>query len=663
MTMRITRLLFALLAAVAAALLVAPGVAAEPPLRLPGPVTDHAGVLSASGQAAVQEAVEKLYANRRIRLWVIYVDVFSGQTADAWARSTARLSDLGDHDALLAVATADRAYAFLASSGIPQVDARQVDELRRNQIEPALHRGDWPGAATGAADGLDAAAAPAQVAWAPMLIALAALATVGLVLLLVVRYRRRQRRAAALDAARRVDPTDRNALADLPLHTLDDLSRMKVVDVDNALRTSTNELALAVEEFGEPRTQPFTQAVNSAKAALTRAFTVRQQLDDAIPETAEQRRELLTGVIVDAAKADRDLEEQREAFEQLRDLVINAPSRLDALTQQLVELTSRIPTGEQRLDQLRTEFDAAALTSVSGNVIAAQDRLSFADRNITRARELATQPVTGGQSELVDAVRAAESALGQGSALLDAVDTAATDIRHAVAALPAALTDIEAGVGQANRQLRQGRSSSHTRELARARDTATRVAVAARRSADPLGAFIQLTKADAELDRLLNTVAEEQAAADRLARTLEQALFTARSRVRAVSDYIDTRRGSIGPDARTRLAEARRRLEDAEAKRSADLTSAIEEANAAAALAASAQSLAHTDVMSAQRSYYGRYGGDDTGAMLGGIIIGNILGGGFGRGFGGSAGSGGWSPTSFGGSGSGGGFFGGGGRF
>ena len=81
------------------------------------------------------------------------------------------------------------------------------------------------------------------------------------------------------------------------------------------MRTSSNELDLAIDEFGEERTQPFTQAVNNAKAALSQAFTVRQQLDDDTPETPAQRRELLTRVIVSAARADRELESQTEAFE------------------------------------------------------------------------------------------------------------------------------------------------------------------------------------------------------------------------------------------------------------------------------------------------------------------------------------------------------------
>src|SRR5699024_6964823 len=102
------------------------------------------------------------------------------------------------------------------------------------QIEPALHRGDWGGAAVAAAGGLDSAAAPSQVSWVPALIALAIVVFAGAVLLLVTRYRRRRRRAATLAAARQVDPTDRDALAGLPLYALEGLSRLKVVDVDNA---------------------------------------------------------------------------------------------------------------------------------------------------------------------------------------------------------------------------------------------------------------------------------------------------------------------------------------------------------------------------------------------------------------------------------------------
>ncbi|QLL05784.1 TPM domain-containing protein [Mycobacterium vicinigordonae] len=666
--MRITRLLGSLLTIVglaAGSLLLAPAAGAQPPFRLPGYITDNAGALSESGRAAVTSATIKLYGDRRIRLWVVYVDTFSGQSAENWAQQTYRASDLHNYDAVLAVATTDRAYAFLVPNGVQGVSPGQVDNLRHNQIEPALANGDWAGAAVAAANGLNVA--PTSTSPFLLLGALGVIALLVLVLLVLMRRRARRRRVKALAAARNIDPTDETALAAVPLDILDELSRARVVEVDNAVRTSTNELALAIDEFGDQRTAPFTAALNNAKAALSQAFTVRQQLDDTIPETPAQRRELLTRVIVSAANADRELEAQTEAFQQLRDLVINAPSRLDALTRQYVELTSRVDPAAQHLVELHKEFGAAALASVSGNVTTAKDRLDFADRNIGTARDLAGHAVSGQQSPLVDAVRAAESALGQARSLLDAVDSAAGDIRHAVASLPALLTEVQAAIKRANEQLQsaKGNSATHLSELIGARDAAARAldnASGSGGTTDPLSAFAQLTKADAELNQLLTTVAQEQANAERLSRSLEQAMFTAESRVRAVSEYIDTRRGSIGPEARTRLAEAKRQLEAAHARKASHLTEAIAYANGASTLASQAQSLANADVQSTQRAYM-RSTDSDTRAMLGGIIIGDLLSGGLRGGFGG------WSPTSFGGSSgssggsSGGGFMGGGGRF
>lgn len=662
--MRIARLLGVILTILATGLLLAPPAGAQPPFRLSGYITDNAGVLNDSGRAAITSAIDKLYTDRRVRLWVVYVDNFSDQSAVNWAQRTMRTSDLGNYDALLAVATTDRAYAFLVSNGVQGLNESQIDNLRHNQIEPALRNGDWSGAAIAAANGLNKSSSSSAPLVLLSLLGVIVLAVI--VLLIVMRRRRRRRRADALTAARRVDPTDARALAALPLDILDDLSRSLVVDVDNAVRTSTNELALAIDEFGDERTAPFTQSVNNAKAALSQAFTVRQQLDDSVPETPEQRRDLLTRVIVSAAQADRALESQTEAFEKLRDLVINAPSRLDLLTQQYVELTTRVAPTEQHLAGLRTEFGSAALASVAGNVTTANERLAFADRNISAARELAGQAVAGQQAQLVDAVRAAESALGQARALLDAVDSAAGDIRHAVAALPSLVADISTDIKNANAQLHQSNAAAHAGELVAARDAAARALDHSRApggSADPLSAFAELTKADADLNRLLSVLAQEKADADRLTRSFEQALFTAQSRVRAVSDYIDTRRGSVGPEARTRLAEAKRQLHAAEERKSTNLTEAIGYANAASTLAANAQSLANADVQAAQQTYTSRGGGNDLGAMLGGIIIGDLLSGGMRGGFGG------WSPTSFGGSsggssgGSGGGFMGGGGRF
>jgi uncharacterized membrane protein YgcG/predicted nucleic acid-binding Zn-ribbon protein len=661
--MRIARLLGLVLAVLTVGVLLAPTATGQPPFRLATYVNDGANALSGSEFSDVQQAVDKLYNDRHIRLWVVYVDTFSGQDAVGWTQQTRRLSDIGSQDAILAVATGDRAYAFLPpTTGSGGFD---ITSLRTNEIEPKLRQSDWAGAAIAAAQGLDptTTSTNADISWFGLLVALAVLALAILVVWLWLRRRKRKRREAEFAAARRVDPADPTALASVPIDALDDLSKSIVVDVDNAVRTSDNELGLAVDEFGPDETAPFTNAVANAKTTLAQAFNVRQILDDAVPETAQQRRDLLTRVVVAAAKADRELDAQREAFEQLRDLVINAPSRLDALTQQMVDVTARIAPSEQALATLHKQYSDPALASVAGNVETAKQRLAFADQNLTNARTLVARPV-GRQTGLIDSIRGAESALGQARTLLDAIDSAGTDINRAVATLPAAIADIQQGINQAGTALAQG-NTAHTTELSAARDAAVKAVADAQSTGttDPLGAFLKLTQADAELDRLLANIAEEREAAERLSRAYDQALFTAQSRVRGVSDYIDTRRGSIGPEARTRLAEAVRQLQAAQDMKSTNLNEAIAHANGASTLAAQAQDLANADVRAAQRSYTGQYGqtsGSNMGAMIGGIIIGNILSGALRGGIGGSMG-GGWSSTSFGGSGSSGGWSGGGG--
>jgi uncharacterized membrane protein YgcG/BMFP domain-containing protein YqiC len=665
--MRIARLPGLLLAVLTVGVVLAPIAAGQPPFRLPGYVNDGANALTGSQSSDVAQAVDKLYNDRHIRLWVVYTDTFSGQDALSWTEQTRRLSDIGGQDAILAVATVDRGYAFLPpTSAAGGVD---VTALRVNDVEPKLRQSDWAGAAIAAANGLDptTTSAPsskdAGTSWFGFLAAFAVFALAILVLWLWTRRRRRKRREAEFAAARRVDPADPNALAAVGIDALDELSKSIVVDVDNAVRTSDNELGLAVEEFGPADTAAFSRAVAGAKTTLAQAFNVRQILDDAVPETPQQRRDLLTRVVVAAAKADRELDAQREAFNQLRDLVINAPTRLDALTQQMVEVTARIAPSEQALASLHKQFSDSALASVAGNVETAKHRLAFADQNITNARTLVARPA-GSQTGLIDSIHAAESALGQARTLVDAIDSAGTDINRAVATLPAGIADIQQGINQAGTLLAQG-NTAHADQLGAARDVAVKAVADAQSTgaADPLGAFTKLTHADAELDRLLASIAEEHQATERLSRAFDQALFTAQSRVRGVSDYIDTRRGSIGPQARTRLSEAVRQLQAARDTKSVNLNEALTHANGASMLAAQAQEMANADVLAAQRTYTGRYGstsGSNMGAVIGGIVVGNILSGALRGGLGG-----GWSSTSFGGSGSSGGGWsgGGGGRF
>ncbi|BBY61844.1 TPM domain-containing protein [Mycolicibacterium helvum] len=684
--MRLTRVLSLLAAILTAATLVAPAAVADPPFRLPNYVTDDLGILTHNQLTEVQQAVDALYRDRHIRLWVVYVRSFSPQTSMGWTQATRQASDLGDFDAILAVAVLDRSYYFQVPSDAVGGAAAEVDALRRDKIEPALHNDHWADAAIAAADGLTTVGTgSSNRSWLKPLLIVLAVIVLAISALLLWSYRRsRKRHEAQLAAAKRVDPTNAKALAAVPLDVLDELSRSIVVDVDNAVRTSTNELALAAEEFNHQQTDRFKRAVENAKSTLQQAFNVRLVLDDEYFETPEDRRNLLTRVVVAAARANRELDAQTKSFHELRDLVINAPDRLDSLTQKLVDISARIDPAKAKLTQLHGEFAETALVSVARNADAAKERLDFADHSISRARELVARPATGGQSELVDCVRAAEAALQQAGSILDAVDSAASDIRRAVATLPAAIDDTQQGINEAVAQLTQG-GLSNAEELTKGRDAAVAAVAAAQAngSADPLGAFTQLTQADAELDRLLAGVTQERATAERLSRSFDKALFTAESRVRSVTDYIDTRRGSVGPEARTRLSEAARQLEAAQAKQKTNITEAIAHANGASRLAAQAQQLANDDVEWTQQRYMNNNAGQrdpvETAAMVGGIILRALAngasspryrsGGGSTSSSGGgstsSSGGGGWTSSTYGGSSgsSGGGMLGGGGRF
>jgi hypothetical protein len=123
------------------------------PMTLGQPVTDSAGALSSEQTAAVNSAVKNLQAARDVRLWVVYVDAFDLPPGE-WARKTISLTKMGERDAILAVATKQRKYAFLVAPAA--ADRQAIDDVRINSIEPKLRDGDFAGAAVAAASGLQA---------------------------------------------------------------------------------------------------------------------------------------------------------------------------------------------------------------------------------------------------------------------------------------------------------------------------------------------------------------------------------------------------------------------------------------------------------------------------------------------------------------------------
>ena len=200
--MRIVRLFGVALTILTAGLLLATPAGAQPPSKLTDHITDSTGVLTDSARAAVNSAIDRLYHDRHIQLWVVYVDNFARFKPDNWAAQTRSASGISDQDALLAVATNTKLYTFTVPPTVQGLTPDELNSLRSRQIEPAVGARDWSGAAVAAADGLNKS--PSSLASSSKRIwLLIAIGVAGVVVVVVVYGVRRRRRAA-----RRVGPGD-----------------------------------------------------------------------------------------------------------------------------------------------------------------------------------------------------------------------------------------------------------------------------------------------------------------------------------------------------------------------------------------------------------------------------------------------------------------------
>jgi uncharacterized membrane protein YgcG len=636
---------------------------ADDPLRLDGQLTDRSGVLG-DRRAEAETALQRLRDQTQLQLFVVFVHSFSGARAQEWTDDTARRSDLGDRDGLLAVATRDRAYAYSFDADFPLTDA-QLADVAAKAIEPPLARNDWAGAVVGAANGYQAvlngqpvpspAIRPGRpdtggggrgVPVAAVVVGVVVLA--GLALGAWALWRRRARPTPAPGGVTTEDLAAR-------ANTL-------LVELDDELRTSERELTLATGQYGAEATASFAAALDSARREVAEAFRLRMSLDESGERAGggpddQARRRVLTEIIQRCEAADQRLDAEAEAFDALRELETHVEQSVTDLTARRAAAQGRLPAAESALAELRGMYAGDALAAVSGNVTQARERLEFAGSALSRAEG----SIAAGQRPAAAlAVRAAEEALSQAGTLLDAVDRVRTDLTNARATVDTLLVEVAADIAAARSagtaEAATG-PSALTAAVAGAEQAVASVhATLAAPKSDPLAAVRLLQEADGALDRAL---AEVRDAADRAARArakLDHALVTARTEIASANEYITTRRGAVASQSRTWLAEAQRRLATAESLATTDPVTALAEAQQASQWAGQARraALADVDAWSPPGGGFAGGGQDALGGFAGAILGGILVGGGYGRprygrrGYGG--GWGGWGGNGFGGS-------------
>ena len=636
-------------------------------------IADKVGAVTARS-AEVTAALDTLYADTRTDLFVVYVDAFTG-VADRqqWADKTADDNGLGTNDVLLAIATGDREYQLSVAPDFALTDA-QLREVETVAIEPALRVNDWAGAAIGAANGLRAGikgtaitapqitpgdATPGQGGGGSIGVILVILIVIGLlfvgaVVFFIVRGRRKAQLPPAGVPPAGVPPT---GLPALPTAELKRRAASALVQTDDAVKSSEQELGFAIAQYGSAATGAFQTALAAAKAQLTEAFTLQQRLDDSEPDSEAQQRDWYAGIIDLCTRANTALDEQTDDFDELRQLEKKAPEAVAAATQEVAAIEARVTSADAALATLTARYTDNAIATVSDNPRQARERIAFAGAALAEAN---TRLSAGETAAAAVGVRAAEESVDQARLLLDAVDRLGTDLQTATASVASTLAELQADLVTARGLPADTSASGALPGVIAATEQAIGEVTGRLSTAriNPLELMQRLEAANTRMDAALQGVRDAVASAQRAQAALNQNLLAARAQVSAAEDFITARRGAVGAEARTRLAEAGRLLVEAESASAVNPDAALAAAARANSLAANAIALARNDVngFSGGQAAGGlgdvfaggggnRGGGGNgmMGAILGGIIINSILGGGGGGGggfFGGGGGGG-----------------------
>lgn len=657
---------------------------ADPPVELGSShVLDKAGVLGGT-TATVEKSLDDLYASTGIDLFVAYVPTFTDPTDAAdWANTAAGLNNLGTDDYLLAVATDGRAYHLSAAADSPLTDD-QLTSIER-AVETPLHDDDWAGAALAASAGLSDAAAGGDGAgnanagsgsggnednpgsnsgsdtssagggsgagfvWFLIL----AVVVVGLIVFFVSRRQSAGRVASRGGSpggtAGRDGPVDE--LAGLSLKELQRRSASTLVATDDAITTSEQELGFAVAQYGTDATGGFHKALDVAKAQLRDAFTLQQKLDDATPDTEQEQRQWRGQIIRLCEQANDALDEQTDAFDELRALEKTAPAAIARITADIKDLEPRLVQAEATLADLSGRYAAPALSTVRDNVTQARERLAFA----STAESAANDKLAAGQSgPAAVALRAAEGSVQQTVVLLDAIDRLKTDLDASRQSIAAAIADLEGDVAQAKALAGAGTPGLDGVIASVGQTIADAKVALGAPILDPAATADRLETANQHIDGTLHGIRDAQQQEARTRSALGQTLLAAHSKVSAAHDFIAARRGAVGAEARTRLAEASRLAQQADSQQGSDPAAALAAAQRSGTLASQAIQFAQNDMDGFRASGDGgwgdlfgagtagqvRGGSRGMGGMIAGAILGGLLSGGLSGGIGGGLGGG-----------------------
>lgn len=646
-------------------LLATPAFAVDPVDFSSETVIDQADVLSDAEQQQVEQAIGQLQSEHGYTLHVAYIDSFSNPSSPRdWAAATAEASSFQADDAIFVVSVDESRGGILADSS-SEID-NESTAIYESLARPELSGGDWAGAAIAVVTGVDQVLDGGAIGTAGtsadgggggsflFIGGLLVLAGVGGYFYLRSKGKNRGLQQQTQSASeiefgpgRGADGQVLDPLASLSVEDLRRRAGTLLIAADDAIKSSEQELGFAQAQYGDEAVKPFAEDIAAARAHMSESFKLQQQLDDHIPDTEEDQRKWLGDIIRRCESVNASLQEHKADFDALRKLERNAPQALAEAKAAAADVSARLAAAEGTLRQLQGRYAGSATSQIEDNVDQARERLQFVDNAASTAQRHLTE---GNTSAAVVAVRATEEGVHQTKVLLEAIDRRAAELSTAEREMERAVSETAQDLAQAQAMVAAGSNP----ELAGPVAGATAALESVQREIasgriDPVSLLQRVENAHTQLDAAVGGVRDQAEQTRRARETLQHTIMAAQSRISGTADYIRARRGGVGSEARTRLAEAERNLDYAVRIQSQDPVTALSHAQQAVSLAEQAGQIAQSDV----DGFGGRMGGFGGGgmfggrgdgmggALLGGILIGSILNGGGGHGggfFGGDGG-------------------------
>lgn len=614
---------------------------AEPPVSIPAGqnIIDDSNALG-SRKGEVQAAITKLLNEKKYNLYVVIVKNFENPSDPSqWAAQVAKNKSMGANDLILAIAT-EQGKATLQKSDKSKITTAQRASINENAVTANLAGGkkDYAqaaidtAAAIGDAVGGGKGTVPNPAGGIVGTVIFLVLVAGAVVAFVVVRRRRKEKAAIATASGYSPSGEQLDPMAGTSVEELRTKAGSMLIAADDAIKSSDQEISFAQAAYGDEAVKPFQTALLEAKGHLTESFKLQQQLDDEIPDTIEQQRSWYGEIIRRSEAANQALAEQKKSFDSLRELEKNAPQALANVSAKSQQVRAGLQTAQATLSDLQGRYADSATATIKDNIGQAQERLTFVDTASQQASQrLSAQDASGAAV----AVRAAEEALHQASLLEDAIGKVSADLQSAATNLPAAIAEAQTDLAKAKAMVAASQNTQAAGQVSAAESVINQAQAQLNSGKiDPTALLQQVETAHTNLDQLLSGIRDQQQQAQRAQASLQQAIMNAQAQISSAQDYIAARRGGVGAEARTRIAEAQRNLDYALSIQRSDPVSALTYANQAITLAQQATQLAQSDVDGfglANSGYGGGYGnrgeGGGFGGGFGGAILGGILGG------------------------------------